>query len=152
MPSYDVIIDGKRYHVEIPDPGASPLKISVDGEEFDVTIAGTEARAAPIELAPPPPPITEPASLPPPPRVKVTRPAAPAGSGAPGEVTAPMPGTILSVAVQPGDECEAGAVLCVLEAMKMKNPIRASQSGAVLQVAVNPGDTVAYGDLLVRLG
>ena len=152
MPVYDVIVAGKRYHVEIPDPGASPLKISVDGEVFDVTIAGVETEVSPVELAPAPPPVASPGPLPAPPRVKVARPASPSGGAAADEITAPMPGTILSIAVQPGDACEAGTVLCVLEAMKMKNPIRATHTGVVKEVAVTPGQTVAYGDLLIRLG
>jgi len=62
-----------------------------------------------------------------------------------------MPGTILSVAVAAGQAVEVGEVVCVLEAMKMKNPIRATQTGIVAEVMAQPGRTVAYGDLLVRL-
>jgi len=62
-----------------------------------------------------------------------------------------MPGTILSVDVQQGQRVEGGQVVCVLEAMKMKNPIRSSRGGTVLEVAVQVGQNVTYGDLLVRL-
>lgn len=151
MPAFDVTVDGKTYHVEIPDPGATPLQVIVDGEAFDVGIVGTEARAAPAKLAPPPPPAPEPAHLPPPRNVAVTRPVAPVGSEMQGDVIAPMPGTILSIAVAAGDAVEPGSVLCVLEAMKMKNPIRATHQATVLEVVVQPGQTVAYGDVLVRL-
>ena len=51
----------------------------------------------------------------------------------------------------PGDAVEAGQVVCVLEAMKMKNPIRISFSGVVAAVPATAGQNVAYGDVLVRL-
>ena len=68
MPAFDVTIQGKTYHVEIPNPGASPLQVVVDGQPFDVGIVGTEIEATPAKLAPAPRPAAEPAQLPPPPR------------------------------------------------------------------------------------
>jgi biotin carboxyl carrier protein len=62
-----------------------------------------------------------------------------------------MPGTILSVDVRAGDAIEAGQVVCILEAMKMKNPIRASFAGTVSEVAVTAGQAVAHGHVLVRV-
>jgi biotin carboxyl carrier protein len=89
------------------------------------------------------------------PRLQVARPVAPAGAngmaGGGHDVVSPMPGTILSVDVKPGAFVEVGQVVCVLEAMKMKNPIRASFAGTVAEVNVNAGQNVAYGDVLVRL-
>ena len=46
MPAFDVTIQGKTYHVEIPDPGASPLQVVVDGQPFEVGIVGTEIEAS----------------------------------------------------------------------------------------------------------
>lgn len=154
MPTFDVIVQGKKYHVEIPDPGASPLQVVVDGQAFDVEVSGAGVSAQ-TQLAEAPRPAPEPPALPPMPRVATARPTTPAPAtaqaGAGHEVTAPMPGTLLSVAVKPGDAVEAGQVVCVLEAMKMKNPIRASFSGTVAAIPVTAGQTVAYGDVLVRL-
>ena len=42
-------------------------------------------------------------------------------------------------------------MVCVLEAMKMKNPIRATHAGTVAEICVAAGKTVAYGEVLVRL-
>ncbi len=151
MPTFDVTIQGKTYHVEIPDPGASPLQVIVDGEPFAVGIVGTESGMRPPAVAVAPPPAAQPTVLPVVPRVAVARPVVPAGAEGSGEIVAPMPGTILSIDVQLGQAVEAGQVVCVLEAMKMKNPIRATHTGTVAEIAVQPGQTVAYGALLVRL-
>ena len=80
MPAFDVTIQGKTYHVEIPDPGASPLQVVVDGQSFEVGIVGTEIEAAPAKLAPAPRPAAEPALLPPPPRIETALPVAPSGA------------------------------------------------------------------------
>ncbi|WP_435552504.1 acetyl/propionyl/methylcrotonyl-CoA carboxylase subunit alpha [Natrinema sp. CGMCC1.2065] len=68
-----------------------------------------------------------------------------------GAVTAEMQGTILSVAVEEGDEVAAGDVLCVLEAMKMENDVVASTGGTVRSVPISAGDSVDMGDTLVTL-
>ncbi|MFB6085019.1 MAG: acetyl-CoA carboxylase biotin carboxylase subunit [Halorientalis sp.] len=68
-----------------------------------------------------------------------------------GAITAEMQGTVLSVAVDPGDEIAAGDVVCVLEAMKMENDVVASTSGTVASVPVAEGDSVDMGDTLVVL-
>ena len=151
VPTFDVTIQDKSYHVEIPDPGATPLRVIVDGESFDVGIVGTEIVAEPAPLADAPRPALQPSLLPPLPRMSVTRPSASSAGHTSADIVAPMPGTILSIAVMVGQQIEAGHVVCVLEAMKMKNPIRATHSGAVSEIAVQVGQTVAYGELLVRL-
>jgi glutaconyl-CoA/methylmalonyl-CoA decarboxylase subunit gamma len=151
VPTFDVTIQDKTYHVEIPDPGATPLQIIVDGEAFIVGVVGTELVADPAPLASIPRPTLQPSPLPPLPRVALPRPIVPTAAHVGGEIVAPMPGTILSVAIEVGQQIEAGHVVCVLEAMKMKNPIRATHTGRVTEIAVQAGQTVAYGDLLARL-
>lgn len=152
MPTFDVTIEGKSYHIEIPEPGASPLQVVVDGQLFEVVItgAGITAVSAPPP-APAPRPAPSPTPLPPMPNVPVTRPAAPIGGNGGHDVVAPMPGTIISIEVKAGQAVEAGQVVCVLEAMKMKNPIRVNVAATVAEVLAQPGQTVAYGDVLVRL-
>ena len=63
-----------------------------------------------------------------------------------------MPGTILDVQVTPGQQVEKGAVLVILEAMKMENEIMAPEAGKVLSVSVTKGQQVDTGALLVVLG
>ncbi|HEY5336534.1 MAG TPA: biotin carboxylase N-terminal domain-containing protein, partial [Mycobacteriales bacterium] len=68
-----------------------------------------------------------------------------------GGLVAPMPGTVVSVHVAPGDAVEDGALLVVLEAMKMEHRVTAPQAGVVGDVHVAVGSQVAGGDLLVVL-
>jgi len=66
-----------------------------------------------------------------------------------GAIAAEMQGTVISVAVEPGDEVSSGDVVCVLEAMKMENDVVAQQGGTVAEVPVSDGDSVDMGDPLV---
>ncbi|KAJ2439664.1 hypothetical protein GGF42_007882, partial [Coemansia sp. RSA 2424] len=66
-------------------------------------------------------------------------------------VLAPMPGTIISVAVKEGDTVAEGTQVAVVEAMKMQNVLRAPRAGIVKAVNVVPGATVAGDDILVEL-
>jgi biotin carboxyl carrier protein len=65
-------------------------------------------------------------------------------------VPAPLPGVIVAVSVQPGAEVSLGQELCVLEAMKMKNAIRAPRAGRIVSVHVAVGQTVKHRDVLVE--
>jgi pyruvate carboxylase subunit B len=68
------------------------------------------------------------------------------------EVVSPMPGVVVAVLVEPGQDVRAGEGLLILEAMKMENEIRAPRTGLVEAVRVAPGQRVSQGDLLVRIG
>jgi acetyl-CoA carboxylase carboxyltransferase component len=67
------------------------------------------------------------------------------------ELTVPFAGTVLRVDVGPGDQVRAGAVLVVLESMKMEHVVEAAAAGRVDSVAVSAGDAVQAGDVLVRI-
>jgi 3-methylcrotonyl-CoA carboxylase alpha subunit len=66
-------------------------------------------------------------------------------------VTAPMPGTVIRIEVEPGDVVQARRPLVVLEAMKMEIPVHSPFDGTVTAVHVAAGDLVAGGTLLVEL-
>jgi len=66
-----------------------------------------------------------------------------------GSLLAPMPGTVVKVAVAEGDEVGAGDVVLVLEAMKMQHTIAAPSAGRVTTLNAQPGQQVASGDVLV---
>jgi biotin carboxyl carrier protein len=65
------------------------------------------------------------------------------------ELRSPMPGLVVSIAVQPGQEVKPGDGLVVLEAMKMENELRATAAATVQSVHVAPGDAVGKNALLI---
>ena len=67
------------------------------------------------------------------------------------EVRAPMPGLVLRVLAEVGQEVAAGAGLVVLEAMKMENELTAPTDGTVAALHAAPGDAVSKNDLLVEI-
>jgi len=69
-------------------------------------------------------------------------------TGGDGRVTVPMQGTIVKVLVSEGDTVEAGQTICVLEAMKMENPINSERAGTVKELKVRPGDALGAGDIV----
>lgn len=153
MRSFRIQIAGETYIVEVDDISQSPIQVRVNDRPYQVEVEwmGAESEATVTPAIIPSQPVS-PSQLPktvlpeqpPPPRLKE------------GEVVgadiheAPMPGTIVSVAVQVGEEIKVGDELCVLEAMKMRNSIKAARSGQIAEIMVRPGTKVAYGDPLVR--
>ena len=73
------------------------------------------------------------------------------GGGANPEICASMPGVVVAVEVEEGQEVQKGQTLLVLEAMKMQNPIQAEADGIIEGIQVQAGDTVSGGDLLMKV-
>lgn len=68
-----------------------------------------------------------------------------------GDLSAPMPGTVIEVKVTVGEQVSAGQVLVVLEAMKMEMAIRSPRAGSIRSISVTRGDPVVAGSMLVEL-
>ncbi len=60
----------------------------------------------------------------------------------------PITGTVISVNVKVGDEVKEGDVLCLLESMKMENPILAPVNGKVTEINLSSGQVVQAGELV----
>jgi biotin carboxyl carrier protein len=71
-----------------------------------------------------------------------------AGVDGPRPVKAPMPGRVVRVLVQDGQDVVEGEAIVVIEAMKMQNELRSPKAGRVVRVAVAVGDAVGSGDVL----
>jgi biotin carboxyl carrier protein len=63
-------------------------------------------------------------------------------------VEAPIPGKVLSIECQVGDEVQEGDIICYVESMKMENPIVSSAAGKVAELKVAEGDVVETGNVL----
>lgn len=74
-----------------------------------------------------------------------------AGSGV-DDIKAPMPGLVLQVNVEPGQEVQKGDQILILEAMKMENVIKSPGDGVVKAVKVKEGDAVEKGSVMVEMG
>ena len=72
-----------------------------------------------------------------------------AGGASEGAVVAPMQGTIVKIHHKAGSTVQAGEPVCVLEAMKMENEIKANASGEIIELRVQVGDTVTPGAILM---
>jgi len=67
-------------------------------------------------------------------------------------ITSPMAGTLISIAVKPGDRVVVGQEIAIVEAMKMQNMLRATRDGVVTQVKIEPGKPVQLDEVIVELG
>jgi biotin carboxyl carrier protein len=167
LKTYQITVNGQQYNVEIEDLDASPVLVKVNGKSFKVAVSDKSTQRAPARTAPIQaseiemdayvPAVTttyhdidvddglvdESAA-------DVPGAAQPAAAGAV-TVSAPMPGTILDIAVKVGDRVAQGDTLCNLEAMKMKSPIRSPDQGTIAQVLISEGQNVGYGDALFTL-
>ena len=148
---------GDAWHdVEVLDLDSDPIEVIVDGEpvqvEFPVSgpVSGQEV-AGPNRAIPAPPP---PASVAPTPAASREQASPEQPAPAPGPVkvfNSPMPGIIVSMAVKQGDQVVPGDEVCVLEAMKMQQTLRAEWAGVVREVHVQIGQQMQGGDPIVTL-
>ncbi len=124
MRKFNITVNGKTYEVDVEEVG---------GVQAPVAPAQAPAAAAPA--------------------AKPAAPAAPKSAPVAGakQVTAPMPGTIVSVKVNVGDTVKADTLVAVLEAMKMENEIFAGVEGTVAGISVSAGDSVNSGDVIVSV-
>lgn len=150
MKNFKFKINGIDYSVDINEVEGQEIKLDVNGTPYNVTV-DKEIRQ---------PKHTTIVSSRPAPRVataqgEVQRSSAPAPAAAATaghKVQSPLPGTILDVFVNVGDQVKSGQTVVLLEAMKMENNIEADQDGVVKSVNVRKGDSVLEGDALIVIG
>jgi biotin carboxyl carrier protein len=139
---YQVSVNDKTYEVEIEDINARPVIARVEGQRFEVSpVTGgqpavkkeaSEVKASAAAMS------------------RIPTPSSSSTNIGGNEITAPLPGTVVEVFVKAGDKVETGQVVLIIEAMKMKNSIRATRSGTVESVLVSAGQSVAHKQMLVK--
>ncbi|MFB6098853.1 MAG: biotin/lipoyl-containing protein [Salinibacter sp.] len=121
-----MIVDGQSLPVSVEPTGADTLRITIDGRRTEVQVK--DERDLLVEEF---------------------------GLGedeaAGGEVRAPMPGLVLEVLVEEGDEVGVDEGLLVLEAMKMENELKAPSGGVVRSIHASSGDAVDKEALLIEI-
>lgn len=126
MRKFNITVNGTTYEVDVEEVGG-------------VVTSAPAVATAPVAA---PAPAAAPAPQP--------KPAASAPAGAK-SVTAPMPGTIVSLKVSQGQAVTKDTVVAILEAMKMENEIYAGADGTVASIAVSAGQSVNTGDTIISI-
>ncbi len=136
---YQVTINNKTYEVEIEDVNARPIVARVEGQRFEVIPENSSQPAVKkeaVEVKAVPAPMMQSPALSP--------------SIGSNDIVAPLPGTVVEVFVKTGDQVETGQVVLIIEAMKMKNSIRATRSGTVEEILTSAGQSVAHKQALIK--
>lgn len=141
MKEYKYKINGNLYNVVIGDIEENIAHVEVNGTHYTV-----EMEKKP-KAAPAPKPVVRPAAKPA--AAPVAPVAKPAAGGAKSGVKSPLPGVILDIKVNVGDEVKKGQTLIILEAMKMENSINADKDGKIAAINVSKGESVLEGTDLV---
>lgn len=166
MRRYTMQINGKEHVIDVEELTSDSFRVYVGSQTIDVELSNDEdlaqtsitpgmapsgsqlaARPASITVARPAPvPVAPAAPSAAPAAKKVRRPIA----GGASVMSAPMPGVILSVEAKEGAAVKRGDALLILEAMKMKNVIKATRDGVIAEIYVHPDQPVGHGDPLLR--
>jgi len=142
--SYRVKLAGAEHDLDVRRVGPTSFSILVCDRSFDLDVARDDdalivaSRGAVVRVM-----LVDAAR-----QAQRVRAAQSSESG-PIEVKAMMPGRIVSVLVQAGDEVTHRQGLVVVEAMKMENEIKSPRAGRIAEVRISPGQTVEKGELLV---
>ncbi len=139
MRNFKFTISGNTYEVEIKNFEGNMASLEVNGTPYNVELH-TEIRKTKT-------PTLVRAEIPLSGKDRIEK----KEKGTAEPVIAPLPGTILSILVKPGDVVKRGQALLVMEAMKMENKIQSDKDGVVESVKVTPGANVLQGDILLEL-
>lgn len=158
MKEYKYSINGNEYTVAIIDLDGQTAAVEVNGTPYKVEILSdglsiaprpaSKPTSAPVASAPQPTPVATPA--PQAPQAQTPAPTVSGGSGKP--VLSPLPGVILELKVNVGDQVKAGQTVAVLEAMKMENNINAECDGTITAIKVGKGDSILEGAEILLIG
>lgn len=153
MKEYKYSINGNEYTVAVIDLDGNTAAVEVNGTSYKVDILGEELNITPRPAAKPAAPVApapQPQAATPAPVAQTAPAEQPAGNGKP--ILSPLPGVILDLKVNVGDQVKAGQTVAILEAMKMENNINAEHDGVVTAIKVNKGDSILEGAEILLIG
>jgi glutaconyl-CoA/methylmalonyl-CoA decarboxylase subunit gamma len=140
-------VEGRAFEAQVGDLSANPVIVLVEGERFEVW-PEDEPSSAVSQAAPEVAATVSPSSISVP--VPVWKPRqTDVLPGTENFVIAPIPGVIVSVEVKVGDRVSYSQVVCHLDAMKMRNPLRVAKPGIVTEIRVKAGQHVHYHEPLI---
>ena len=143
-PRADVTIDGTTYEVDWSRIRDGVVSILMDGRSNTVHVARTDGGVV-VDVE------GQHFSLDTGSRDDDSAVAGGASAGSGGTIKAPMPGNVVKVMVEEGDEVTAGASIVVVEAMKKENEVRSPVDGIVKKVNVSAGDSVGTSEVMVEI-
>lgn len=142
MKKFKFTISGNQYEVEVQSFENDKAQVVVNGTQYEVDVEREKEEAKPVIA---PRPKAAPASS--------SAPAAPAAGDANGvKAVAPLPGTIMQIFVNVGDEVKRGDKILMYEAMKMENNFLAEVDGVIKDIKVKVGDNILQGAVLAIIG
>ena len=143
MKKFKFTISGKQYEVEVQSFENDKAQVVVNGTQYEVDVEREKEEAKPV-VAPRPK-----AAAPTP----SAAPATPAAGNADGfKAVAPLPGTIMQIYANVGDQVKRGDKILMYEAMKMENNFLAEVDGEIKDIKVRVGDNVLQGAVLAIIG
>ena len=142
MKHYLITISGKTYDVEVlDDPRKEDVRVQVDGELLTVNVEIVPEVSAESKPAVPAAANVPAAAVPPPAKAE----------GGAQTIKSPLPGVVCSIKVRTGQKVSPNDELCVIEAMKALNIIRATRAGTVGKIYVTEGRNIPYGAALMDI-
>ncbi|MDR1729084.1 MAG: acetyl-CoA carboxylase biotin carboxyl carrier protein subunit [Prevotellaceae bacterium] len=123
---YSILHDGKSYNAELTSSGdRKSYKVNAGFSQYDVRIIDTKAKYLRLKKG--------------------------VDERQDDKIVSPMPGKVVSIPVQSGDQLQAGDTVIVIEAMKMQNSYKVSADCTVKEILVNEGDAISSNQLMIRL-
>ena len=124
-------VEKKWYTIEVDNITPDSAVILVDGERFEVKLADVEKTSETMRE------VSDPMSDSVGVRTDDFK-----------EFKSPMPGIIISILVQTGDDVSEGQDICVLESMKMQQTLKSDMAGTIMGTSVSQGDQLLDGDVI----
>ena len=150
--TYEIAVGNQKFSVDVLDVAGGTARVTVNGAPYEVVIenyaevTGSASRPSQPPVVPPSATTASAEQAPVAPPLTVIA----AAKGTP--VVAPMPGVILSVKVQVGEQVAVDQTVVTMEAMKMENNIAAPSGGTVSRILVSPGMHLSTGDVILFIG